>query len=191
MTYFVKCFLVFVLLVLNSCVTKENTDHTSIQKENEDQLTNVIQVTARKKITANLSKEVQQLAEENTSFSDLKSQIEKINTMRVKDFSSEMESIQENCKELLKTMPKAFRSKSINSRIDAIKTFAKAIAFEKKKGYTDTIKRYNYSMYLVESYNSLIIQLNDSNNELPETVKKSLEQTLEIKKDTIVGEPLF
>lgn len=191
MTYFIKCFLISVLLLLNSCVSKENTNSVNVQEENNEPISKIETVKPRVEINSYFTKEVQQLVEENTSFNDLKFQIEKLNITSVKNFSDETKSIKENCKELLKTIPKAFKSKSVYARVDAIKTFAKAIAFEKKKGYGDTVKRYKYSIYLVESYNSLVLQLNDRNNELPETVKESLKQVLEIKKDTIVGEPLF
>lgn len=180
------------LLTVSSCVSKKDKEEEpSIQKENDVSIEKNKTNTARVKMNTTFSQEVKQLIEENISFNDLKIQIEKLNTISISDFSDETESIKENCTEFLKTLPESFKHKSVYSRIDAIKNFSNAIAFEKKKGYSDTLKRYKYSVYLVESYNSLVLQLNDCNNKLPEKVKKSIQQTLEIKKDSIVGDPLF
>lgn len=178
-------------ILLNSCTSKSNQE-TEVETDKE-KITDTALKTIPPRITINtdLDKDVKRLSEENTSFHDLLIQLEKINTTSVKNFSNETEAIQENCNEFVKTLPDAFQTKSVYSRIDAIKTFANAIAFEKKKGFNDTTKLHNYSNNLVLSYNSLIFQLNDSRNKLPDVVKKSLQETVKIKKDSIIGEPLF
>lgn len=191
MIRFLKYTLVFILI---SCSNTTQTKEVKAiaKKEEQDAKVEVATIAERTTVTENFSKAVIQLSEENTSFNNLGVQIQKLNTIRIKDFSGEMKAIKEDCNEFLKTIPNAFKTKSVYSRIDAIKTFAKGLNFEKKKGFRDTTKSYAYSVGLVESYNSLIIQLNDSKNVLPKEVKESLKATLEIKKDSVSGEkPLF
>ncbi len=189
-----KLLLLSVLTVLLQCCnSKEIPQKEEIKEGQKEVIVSVPKVISeRVAIVRNLSSEVKKLSEENISLHDLEIQVKKINTLRLGDFSGELKTIQENCNEFLKTMPKDFKNKSVMGRVDAIRTFAKAVQFEKKKGYKDTTKLYNYSKNLVASYNSLITQLNDAKNNLPDEVKASLQQTLEIKKDSVSGErPLF
>lgn len=176
-----------------NCTSKEEKEQKAgVRITKEEALVSVKTISPRVAIFTKFSREINKLSEENVSFHDLEVEVKKLNSMSVKSFSGEMEVIQESCNEFLKTIPKDLKNKSVLSRLDAIKNFAKAIYFEKKKGFVDTTKLHAYGVNLVESYNSLIVQLNDSKNKLPEEVKSSLKKTLEIKKDSVSGEkPLF
>ncbi len=188
----INYFFIVSLLVLGSCGSKEKGAQQIVEDQTQVNDSVIVKtISPRIKIKTDLPKEVKQFSEENTSLHDLNIQIQKFNSISVKDFSDEMITIQENCVEFLKTVPKEFTSKSVSSRIGAIQTFAKAIAFEQKKGLRDTTKIHAYSTALVESYNSLLFQLEDTKNILPENVKKSLKKTIEIKVDSLEVAPLF
>jgi len=66
-----------------------------------------------------------------------------------------------------------------------------AISFETSKQNKDSVKINNHVIKVIESYNDLITQLNETSAKLPEEIKKQLEKTNNIKKDTIEGVPLF
>ncbi len=183
--------LFFLTAFLAACTSEKKTEQLSPKKSNEFPLTNVKVISPRIKINEILSDETESLLETNTSLHDLTLQLKKINTTSVHDLSNEIETVLENCDEFVKTLPSDLNNKSVLSRIDAIKNFAKAVAFETKKGYSDTTKLDTYCRKIILNYNSLIVQLNDSKNQLPDAVKKSLKETLKIKKDSVVGEPLF
>ncbi len=191
MKYYKIYFFVIGFLTFGACDSNVTNDKKNVQEVEESSSLEVKKIAPRVKMNTNLSKEVKQLAEENTNFHDLQIQIEKLNSISVKSFSKEIVTIQENCTEFEKTIPEIFKGKSVFSRIDAIQNFSKAIAFEQKKNSNDTTKLHKYSYGLVESYNSLIVQLGDRKNVLPETVKKSLKETINIKKDSLEVEPLF
>ena len=72
-----------------------------------------------------------------------------------------------------------------------METYSSAISFETSKQNKDSVKINNHVIKVIESYNDLITQLNETSAKLPEEIKKQLEKTNNIKKDTIEGVPLF
>lgn len=97
----------------------------------------------------------------------------------------------EQLEELPLELDSIIKTNGVLSRIKQIETYNRAINFEISKNHRDTLKINEYLTKTLESYNSLITQLNETSIELPKDFKKQLEKTNQIKKDSIEGVPLF
>ena len=99
--------------------------------------------------------------------------------------------LNEQLEELPEELDSILRTNGVLSRIKQIETYSRAINFEVSKNHRDTTKINEHIIKTLESFNSLIVQLNESNVKLPKNFKEELEKTNQIKKDSIEGVPLF
>lgn len=99
--------------------------------------------------------------------------------------------LNEQLEELPEELDSTLRTNGVLSRIKQIETYSRAINFEVSKNHRDTTKINEHVIKTLESFNSLIVQLNESNVKLPKNFKEELEKTNQIKKDSIEGVPLF
>lgn len=117
--------------------------------------------------------------------------IDTLNTAPLSEVDEIAYILNEQLEDLPQELDSTLKTKGVLSRIKQMETFSRAINFEISKQNRDTTKINTAIIKVIESFNNLIIQLNETNARLPEDFKKQLEEAAEIKKDTIEGVPLF
>ena len=138
-----------------------------------------------------LKRSIQEKTDEYPSFT---STIESIDSLNLAPFNKVAEIsyiLSEQLFEIPRELDSTLKTKGVLSRIAQMETYSSAISFETSKQNKDSVKINNHVIKVIESYNDLITQLNETSAKLPEEIKKQLEKTNNIKKDTIEGVPLF
>jgi len=178
---------IFILGLLFSC------KHETIEVKNEKYniYSDSLFKTKKRVSLIKLKSDVKNKANEFESFLLATNQIDSLNIAPYSKISEIAYMLTEQLDELPNELDTSLKTNSILSRINQIKTYSEGIIFEVSKNTKDTIKINKYITKVLNSYNNLITQLNETGLKLPDDFEKQLENPGSIKKDSIKGQPLF
>ncbi|WP_010177211.1 hypothetical protein [Aquimarina agarilytica] len=139
----------------------------------------------------NSTHKIPKILKDDANFEALSKNIDTLNTISFALMEANVISINENIEELIETLPKEYKNKSILSRLNEMYTYSKDVAYRITKQRKDTAVLNKKASKIIIGYNHLLTQIDETTFKLPEDFKKELEREKEIKKDTIAVEPLF
>lgn len=174
--------------VLFSC-KKNNTETNTINTYTI--FSDSIQKKTKRLKTYKLKAAIQKKMDGSQTFAITSDYIDSLNTAPFSLVDEFAYILNEQLEELPSELDSTLKTKGVLSRIKQMETFSRAINFEVSKQNKDTAVINTHITKVIESFNNLITQLNETNARLPEDFKKQLEEAAEIKKDTIEGVPLF
>lgn len=147
---------------------------------------------SKKRVKLNsLKRKVKDNLEESPSYSVAKNYIDSLNTAPFSKVEEIASILKEQMEELKVELPNTLKSKSVRSRIDQVINFCLKTEFTTSKRTIDSVELKNNIDQILKSYNTLVIQLNETQARLPKEIEDQLTQDQQIKKDTTEGTPLF
>ena len=147
---------------------------SKVQEVSYDVFSDTIPKKKNRLKTFKLKKSIQKKINEYESFTFTKAYIDTLNKASYSILNNTIYSLNEELEELPKELDSTLKTKGVLSRIIQIETYGKAINFEFSKQHKDTVKINSHTIKLLESYNHLITQLNETSAKLPEELKKQL-----------------
>ncbi len=123
-----------------------------------------------------LNSEVSKKLKGVSSYTLLHQKIDSISKAPFKEIEALTLGVNDNILDLKNTLPNTLKSKPILSRLNQLKTYSLLLQdkFANKSSNLEGVN--NTIIQLLESYNLMIVQLNDVENKIPEDFQKQLEK---------------
>jgi len=168
------CVLLFLLVAFFSCKKeKTNTKNTVVASVEEDTiLRNIPRIQLY-----TLKKEVKEKLEGVSTFELIQDRIDSVN---IGSYVGDKNNVSELCQDVLhlyKTIPLSFKNKQVLSRLNQLRTYSLLLKNGFDNKYKDSLKLEITIVRTLEAYNSLIVQLNETENSISEDFKKELEKS--------------
>jgi len=182
-------FIILSFSLLFSCkkeTTTKTISNSTTSRNATDTIYNIKKRVSLLKLNSNLKTKVKEL----DSYSNAKQYIDSLNIAPYSILNELTTALNEQLEEFTKELDTDTKTNGVLSRIKQIETYSRAVNFEASKNTKDTLKIKATIIKALNSYNKLVVQLNETNIKLPENLKKQLKSRTIIK-DSIKGEPLF
>ena len=183
-------FLISFALFLFSCKNASERKETSLLDEYSIFRDSIPRTKKRVRLIK-LKSKVSKTLNELQSFPIIKGQLDTLNTASYAQIEQISSIITDQLDELKQELPDEMKTKGVLSRMGQVKNYCLKIDFEITKRVADTSEIDKNINKTLEAYNTLVIQLNETQARLPKEIEEQLKKNNEIKKDTIEGVPLF
>ena len=134
---------------------------------------------------------VKKSIEESPSFGIVEEYIDSLNTSPFSKIEEITFLLKDQVGEVSTEMPNDLKTNGVLSRLNQIRNYCLKTEFTLAKRVIDTNTLNENILQILKSYNTLVIQLNETQSRIPKEIEEQLKQDKKIKKDTIEGTPLF
>jgi len=124
-----------------------------------------------------LKKEVEDKLEGSSSFELIKDRIDSVNIGSHIGNKNNASELSQDVLHLYKTIPLSFKNKQVLSRLNQLRTYSLLLKDGFVKKNKDSLAIEVTINRTLEAYNSLVVQLNETENSISEDFKKELEKS--------------
>lgn len=138
-----------------------------------------------------LKSAVKKNIEESPSYGIVEEYIDSLNTCPFSKVEEITSILKDQIDEVSTEIPEDLKTNGVLSRLNQIRNYCLKTEFTMVSRVVDTNMLNKNILQVLTSYNTLVIQLNETQAKLPKEIEEQLKKGKQIKKDTIEGTPLF